>query len=611
MGGLAAGAAGFAKLVAIELVPHVVAETVLLGAGRAAVFADADGEAEDDANMIKFTELIAKGIEEMEITPEMMEDMVDSYNEKKESGEMDNVETPIEPKVKAEHLHLVDELMLEMIYGFIDEVKPKNDDPDVTYTPIGKNGKPGKPTTIKYSSAIKYDTKHPAYIAAMQLKDKGKKSQTGTKPSAKKLGAGDFRPTADIPTNQSDRDVEVNSTKKFPSQTIKKEMAKLESMDSLVANADKETKKRVNILKKNWLKYLNADTKEQKIEALKELAEYNLIEGHAGGKKIYLSPNTTIPYKHLAGSAGTSVTEEMNQLIVEAGIEVPLRGNAKDRALADMSGKHNEAGVVAYLFPSDENKASYANTQKLFKDLGGDEARFDEINKNAAEAIKSVLPEGAEIVGAQQVGGIGKTALAQLGIDPKVDPTDLIVIYKDVDGTEKIMKISAKTYSDPKNITMKNSGVNNAGFTYLGEIGKDIDIKVSELRKKFAWDDSMTEEQKAGQKKNLKQSYLSEFSNKMVELSKTKEGQEQLTKMWKDVHGCGKDVYTQIINKNTGQVEIKSPDYYCNPKPPYEITYDGVKLVINMGGQDNNFIQIDLKTEDKGSPKLLFRHRTK
>jgi hypothetical protein len=173
------------------------------------------------------------------------------------------------------------------------------------------------------------------------------------------------------------------------------------------------------------------------------------------------------------------------------------------------------------------------------------------------------------------------------------------------------MKISAKTYSDPKNITMKNSGVNNAGFTYLGEIGKDIDIKVSELRKKFAWDDSMTEEQKAGQKKNLKQSYLSEFSNKMVELSKTKEGQEQLTKMWNDVHGCGKDVYTQIINKNTGQVEIKSPDYYCNPKPPYEITYDGVKLVINMGGQDNNFIQIDLKTEDKGSPKLLFRHRTK
>jgi len=121
----------------------------------------------------------------------------------------------------------------------------------------------------------------------------------------------------------------------------------------------------------------------------------------------------------------------------------------------------------------------------------------------------------------------------------------------------------------------------------------------------------MTEEQKAEKKKNLKQEYLSAFSKKMVELSKTEQGQKQLTKMWKDVHGCGKNVYTQIINKNTGEVEVKSPDYYCNPKPPYEIKYDGVKLVINMGGQDNTFIQIDMKTEDKGSPKLLFRHRTK
>ena len=79
------------------------------------VFADADGEAEMDANILKFTEIIAKGLEEMEITPEMMEQMVDSYNQKKENGEIET-ETP---DVKAEHLHLVDELMLEMIYGVL------------------------------------------------------------------------------------------------------------------------------------------------------------------------------------------------------------------------------------------------------------------------------------------------------------------------------------------------------------------------------------------------------------------------------------------------------------------------------------------------------------
>ncbi len=400
-------------------------------------------------------------------------------------------------------------------------------------------------------------------------------------------------------------------TKKYPAQTIKKEVEKLNTMDSLVVSADKETKTRVNVLKKNWLKYLNAETKEQKIEALREMAEYNLIEGHAGGKKIYLSANTTLPYKHLTGSSGTSITEEMNQLIVSAGIDVPLRGGAKDRALADMSGKHNEAGVVAYLFPSNENKKAYSDTQKTFKELGGDEPKFDRINKKAAESIQAMLPAGSKITGAQQVGGVGKTALMKLGIDPKVDPTDLVVYYTTPSGKTGVMKISAKTYSDPKNITMKNSGVGNAGEVYLGTIGKSIDEQVAGWRKEFAWDDSMTEEQKAEKKKNLKQKYLSEFSQKMVELSKTEAGQKQLTKMWKDVHGCGKDVYTQIINKNTGDVQIKSPDYYCNPKPPYEIKYDGVKLVINMGGQDNNFIQIDMKTEDKGSPKLLFRHRTK
>jgi hypothetical protein len=124
LGGTAHGAAYFAKHVAMEFIPHVVGETLLKGVAKAAVFADADGEAETDANMIKFTELIANGLEKMEITPEMMEQMVDSYNEKKENGEVDSDTTTT--GVKAEHLHLVDELMLEMIYGFIDEIKPSS-----------------------------------------------------------------------------------------------------------------------------------------------------------------------------------------------------------------------------------------------------------------------------------------------------------------------------------------------------------------------------------------------------------------------------------------------------------------------------------------------------
>ena len=117
-GGIAHGAAAFGKHVAMEFIPHVIGETILKGAGRAALFADMEGEAEMDANMEKFAEIIAKGLEEMEITPEMMEQMVDSYNKKKE-------ENP-QKEMTEENLQLAHELMLEMIYGFIDEATTKS-----------------------------------------------------------------------------------------------------------------------------------------------------------------------------------------------------------------------------------------------------------------------------------------------------------------------------------------------------------------------------------------------------------------------------------------------------------------------------------------------------
>jgi hypothetical protein len=453
--------------------------------------------------------------------------------------------------------------------------------------------------------------------------------QTGTALNPNTKGGADWNKNlpdgdvAKIKKDEKDSDDEEDElsksekkksdTKVYSDREIKKEMEKLNDIDAYLKDSDDDTKNRAEILKNGWNKYVNAKTREEKIEALRELAENNLIEAHMGGKKIYLSPNTALPYKMLTGggSEGTAITREMNELIREGGIDLPARGNAKDRALADMSGKHNEAGVVAYLFSSDENKKSYQQTQKAFSELGGDESRFDEINKKAAESIKSQLPEGAKVTNSQQVGGIGKTALSALGIDPKVDPTDLIVYYVDSEGKEQLLKVSAKTYSDPKNITMKNSGTGAAGKTYLGDIGEEIDNQIGAWRAEFAWDDSMDDEEKADKKRRLKQTYLKAFSEKMVELTQSEDGQKRLIQMWKDVHGCGHNVYTQIINKNTGDVTIKPPDYYCDPKPPFKVEFDGVKLVINMGGQDDKFLQIDMKTEDKGSPKLLFRHRSK
>ncbi len=149
MGGLAYGAAGFAKHVAIEFVPHVVGETILKGAGRAAVFADKDSEAEMDANMKKFIEMIAQGLEDMEISQEQMEEMINSYEEKKAKGETKMEE----PQMKEENLQLADELMLEMIYGFIDEANPVSAANNVLNQTV-KNTETGR--DIKVASALKY-----------------------------------------------------------------------------------------------------------------------------------------------------------------------------------------------------------------------------------------------------------------------------------------------------------------------------------------------------------------------------------------------------------------------------------------------------------------------
>jgi len=423
------------------------------------------------------------------------------------------------------------------------------------------------------------------------------KAQTKEKPKAK-----------DKQVKPTQKPAETSS--EYKPSTVKATQQKIAEIDKFVENVDTDTKTRVDILKNNWNKFTMATSREEKVVAVRELASNNLIEAHAGGKKIYLSANTTLPYKHLSGD-GNAITVEMNKIIKEEGIDVPMRGGAADRALADMSGKHNEAGVVAYLSPTKENLDLYKATQNTFKQLGGDESKFDKINKKAADVITQILPKGSTITGAQQVGGIGKNALNALGIDPKVDPTDLILNYKDVNGKDSIIKVSAKTYTDPKNITMKNAGVSNAGTTYLGEIGKSIDESFSKIKEKYRWDNTMSDVEKASQKKGLKQAYLQQFSQKMEELANNPKGQQQLVKMWKDVHGCGKDVYTQIINKNTGDVQIKAPNYYCEPKPPFGVKFDGVKLVINMGGKGDSYLQIDLKTEDTGSLKLLFRHITK
>ena len=84
-GGLAHGAAYFAKHVAMELIPHAVVETIVVGVGRASLFAGADGD--DERILNDFMESVADNMENMEIPDELMMSMVDSYNQKKKPNE--------------------------------------------------------------------------------------------------------------------------------------------------------------------------------------------------------------------------------------------------------------------------------------------------------------------------------------------------------------------------------------------------------------------------------------------------------------------------------------------------------------------------------------------
>jgi len=89
-GGAGHGVLAFGKHVAMEFIPHVVGETILKGAGTAALFA---GDEEEDVYMERFMAIIADKMANEKITPELMTQMVDSYNAKKGEGDSVNEET--------------------------------------------------------------------------------------------------------------------------------------------------------------------------------------------------------------------------------------------------------------------------------------------------------------------------------------------------------------------------------------------------------------------------------------------------------------------------------------------------------------------------------------
>lgn len=88
-GGAAHGVAALAKHVAVDLIPHVVGETLIGGVGRAALFADDESDAESNLN--KFIEVVIDNIENVDIPEDVYVSAVDKYNKDKEAKETNDM----------------------------------------------------------------------------------------------------------------------------------------------------------------------------------------------------------------------------------------------------------------------------------------------------------------------------------------------------------------------------------------------------------------------------------------------------------------------------------------------------------------------------------------
>ena len=422
---------------------------------------------------------------------------------------------------------------------------------------------------------------------------------------------------------------------------------------------DSVTKETAQEVQKRMDQFMEAETDEEKEEILRWMADNNLIQINtedpkAKKHKIYFDTVLTGLERKTLGN-GNATSREMWRILHEKQIAVPFRGSSADRALADMSGKHNESGMVLLLSPEgspnyEENRKIHEGNKKSYEGLGGDEKAAHQRNVDMANKIKETIPGGSKISDGQNTGGIGSDALAeQFNINNKVDATDLIVFYtppdpdpsvkvptvaeyekklgkkfKDMTAEEMeereeligkrlggMRKISAKAYSDPTSITVKNSGV-RAGSEYLNDPEMDDTlVGITKNPENNYQEPGLSKDEVDDRKKKMKREYMTAMQDKMEEMAKSDDGQKQLLKMWKDAHGCGHDVYTSVSNKKTGESILHDPDHYCNPKQPFSIGRNETSITITLDDNVEDSLQLDLKTEMASSQKLLMRHLAK
>ena len=384
--------------------------------------------------------------------------------------------------------------------------------------------------------------------------------------------------------------------------------------------------------------FADADTikKQTKIVERMIRSKYIAIDEDPTKLKVYLETSKLGMDQEFLSRNRTKAAKELSALIhataiglVEAGkksgakleLKLELKTYSKKHfgAKAHVVGLHNEYGVAHHLqnlmgegsTRNEELDGEYKSVRSAYKRLSGNDFKQHKFNQEAAQAIvDSFVGEGGTLTGVQIVGR------SERYIDP-MDPTDLKIAYTR-DGQNYVSNISLKNLVGPKSITLRTIGTSSGttlGDMIGGRTGKLIDgLYTSIMKPEDQSDENPDSEPTTGgddefeiddleddietmeafpPKPNLddeetykKVKYTRGVANFFSRLQGTEEGQQQLQKLWKDLHGCDKGVSIIITNNHSGQINKAGTDDYCGPGK-IQIGYHSRRITMRMMEKDN------------------------
>jgi len=351
---------------------------------------------------------------------------------------------------------------------------------------------------------------------------------------------------------------------------------------------------------------------------------YIAFDADEKSTKVYLETKVLGMDQEFLTRSKTKAAKEMMGMIYaiaktkEKDLDAPLQRYDRKHfgKKADKSGQHHEYGVAHHLQKFRDNKSKRGNKQDVlldqayglirqeYADLSGNDYKQDHWNQETAFAIREqFVPEGARLTDVRVVSKATKFK------DP-LDPTDMVITYEE-NGKRTKVNISLKNLVGPNSITLRSLGNDSWGRMIGDKAGAAINqyykqnIDTPSLdgdERGDAWEDDNAEwdspditelDEFEDEEPDLSNPQVAEkvqftrfMANQMARLQYTVEGQEQLQAMWKDMHGCYKNVAMIITNNISGQTNLAGPDDYCGPGK-LKIGYHGRRITVRMAEAQN------------------------